>query len=90
MKKTTIIILSVMLVLALAIPSFAANGSLPLNQSSTPSFVDADGDGVCDNYGTNRNFVDADGDGVCDNCPNGGIALRNGTGMRYGRGGGRR
>ena len=33
------------------------------------NFVDADGDGMCDNYGTGRGqyFVDADGDGVCDN-----------------------
>lgn len=43
--------------------------------------VDADGDGICDNYDPNRcpggGFVDADGDGVCDNydpdnCPGGG------------------
>ena len=33
------------------------------------SFYDANGDGVCDNYGTGcgQYFVDADGDGVCDN-----------------------
>lgn len=36
------------------------------------SFVDADGDGICDNYaaqlcGTGAGFVDADGDGICDN-----------------------
>ncbi len=42
------------------------------------NFVDADGDGVCDNYSHNSNgcgrhsncgkgYVDADGDGVCDN-----------------------
>ena len=42
------------------------------------NFADADGDGVCDNYGSNGNgcgkhsgcgkeYVDADGDGVCDN-----------------------
>ena len=38
-------------------------------------FVDADADGVCDNFGTHigrgngtgQGFVDADGDGVCDN-----------------------
>ena len=33
-------------------------------------FADADGDGVCDNYGTRGSgqyFADADGDGVCDN-----------------------
>lgn len=49
-------------------PGLCANGACGTN------FVDADGDGVCDNYGTNcpnpnggGNFVDADGDGVCDN-----------------------
>ncbi len=36
------------------------------------SFVDADGDGICDNYSTygcgmGVGFVDADGDGICDN-----------------------
>ena len=30
-------------------------------------YVDADGDGICDNIGTCPGFVDADGDGVCDN-----------------------
>lgn len=32
-------------------------------------FVDADNDGVCDNYaqGNESNFVDENGDGVCDN-----------------------
>ena len=34
------------------------------------NYVDADGDGVCDNTGAEKcgqNYVDADGDGVCDN-----------------------
>lgn len=33
-------------------------------------YIDADGDGVCDNYqgGACSGYVDADGDGVCDNC----------------------
>ncbi len=30
-------------------------------------YVDADGDGICDNIGTCPRSVDADGDGVCDN-----------------------
>ena len=30
-------------------------------------YVDANGDGMCDNIGTRPGFVDADGDGVCDN-----------------------
>ncbi len=29
-------------------------------------YVDADGDGVCDNLGERPGYVDADGDGVCD------------------------
>ncbi|NJP04999.1 MAG: hypothetical protein HC837_04910 [Chloroflexaceae bacterium] len=52
-------------------------------------FVDADGDGVCDNAGQNQgdgpNFVDADGDGVCDHA---GQPPRDGSGQ--GRGGGPR
>ena len=31
-------------------------------------YVDADGDGVCDNIGSRCAYVDADGDGVCDVC----------------------
>jgi hypothetical protein len=50
------------------------------------NFVDADGDGVCDNAGTGAGagtgFVDADGDGVCDNMGTG-----TGTGTGQGRGG---
>lgn len=32
------------------------------------NYVDANGDGICDNRGTGwgRNYLDADGDGVCD------------------------
>lgn len=59
-------------------------------------FVDADGDGICDNYisgksGRGRFYVDADGDGVCDNAANGSCP-RNGKGRGRGRGrcGGRR
>ena len=45
-------------------------------------FADADGDGVCDNYGAGGRFADADGDGVCDNYGTGG-------GNRYGKNGGK-
>jgi hypothetical protein len=44
--------------------------------SNSPTFVDADGDGVCDNHANKKgccnhkkkqaNFIDTDGDGVCD------------------------
>lgn len=43
-------------------------------------YVDANGDGICDNYasgtGYGRYYVDANGDGVCDNYA---------SGMGYGR-----
>lgn len=53
-------------------------------------YVDADGDGMCDNagagcglYGMGRGYVDADGDGVCDNAGYG--AYGAGRGARRGR-----
>lgn len=57
-----------------------------------PGFVDADGDGVCDNCGQGMgnpnaprlNFVDADGDGICDN-----MGANGGQGRQMGRGAGR-
>lgn len=39
------------------------------------NYVDANGDGICDNRGNYCRFVDADGDGVCD---------YHGTSCRYG------
>lgn len=44
-------------------------------------FVDADGDGVCDNAGSMCAYVDADGDGVCDH-----YAAGQGRGNGQGRG----
>ncbi|MCI8454832.1 MAG: hypothetical protein HFE84_09495 [Lachnospiraceae bacterium] len=32
------------------------------------NFVDADGNGVCDNYESICSYVDTDNDGICDNC----------------------
>ncbi len=54
------------------------------------SFVDADGNGICDNYGTygcgmGAGYVDADGDGVCDNYGTYGCGRGRG-GRGYGRG----
>lgn len=55
-------------------------------------FVDANGDGICDNRGTNgqgAGYVDADGDGVCDNRAAGGGMMRGQErGMGRGAGGG--
>ncbi len=64
-----------------------------------PGFVDADGDGICDNYGTGycggggcgTGFVDEDGDGICDNAGQGCGGYGRGRGCggggcAYGRG----
>ena len=67
-----------------------------------PRFVDADGDGVCDNNrkgkrgrrhngqggqgGQGKNFVDKDGDGVCDNYNNSRGNRGRGRGNGTGRG----
>lgn len=41
-----------------------------VDQACGRAFVDADGGGVCDNFGSGRcaGYVDADDDGVCDAC----------------------
>ena len=66
MKKMVIGTISAALVLSMAVTGAFAAGN---GYGRSRNFVDADGDGVCDNYGTGRGqyFVDADGDGVCDN-----------------------
>ena len=58
--------IAVMLLVGMS-TAFAAGGGLGRN------FVDADGDGICDNAGTGYgvNYVDADGNGVCDNMGSG-------------------
>ena len=70
MKKIRIAAIAAAVVLALGVTTaFAAGGR---------NFVDADGDGICDNRGTGRGcwYVDADGDGVCDNYGAGRWAVR--------------
>ncbi len=57
-KKMIALGLTVCMGLSAGTTAFAAH---PCN------FVDADGDGICDNGDTHCSFVDADGDGVCDN-----------------------
>jgi hypothetical protein len=53
---------------------FAGKGLGPNSQPARPAactnFVDANGDGICDNcrQGLCDSFVDANGDGICDNC----------------------
>ena len=86
MKKMVMGTVSAALVLSLAVTgAFAAGNGRGRN------YVDANGDGVCDNYGTGRGqyFVDADGDGVCDNCTQQGLCPRDGSGRQNGWGRGR-
>lgn len=83
MKSTrTLTVLAFALFAAFAINAFAADPQ-PGTNTTSPTFIDENGDGVCDNYAANggkglglgkgerRNFVDADGDGVCDNTGSG-------------------
>jgi len=62
---------------AVIVLSVCATTALAAGPGRGRYFVDADGDGICDNCGVyhrcgmaatsrGRNFVDADGDGVCD------------------------
>lgn len=77
MKKIRIAAIAAAVVLVLGVTTaFAAGGR---------NFVDADGDGICDNRGTGRGvcYVDADGDGVCDNYGTGRWAGRGCHGCRW-------
>ena len=68
MKKMVMGTISAALVLSMAVTGAFAAG---YGNGRGHNFVDANGDGVCDNYGTGTGrgqyFVDANGDGVCDN-----------------------
>lgn len=56
-------------VLAIAIVvSMCATAAFAAGPGCGRHFVDADGDGVCDNAGSRCAYADADGDGVCDIC----------------------
>ena len=64
------------------------------------NFVDADGDGVCDNWGSGnqrlrtpgcglgqgQGFIDADNEGVCDNWNGQGAGVQRGQGRGLGQG----
>ncbi|MFA6470915.1 MAG: hypothetical protein WCU00_02650 [Candidatus Latescibacterota bacterium] len=83
MKTTKLItVLTFALFVAFASNAFTASPTQGTNSNSA-SFVDENGDGVCDNYSVNggkglglgkgekRNYVDSDGDGICDNTGSG-------------------
>lgn len=73
MRKTLLRIFVVTAVIsALSMSSVLAHGG-----RHRWNYIDANGDGICDNYGGCRGgncyskyYVDADGDGVCDNYEN--------------------
>ena len=98
MKRfTTYTVITLALFLLFTVSAFAVDPA-PGTNTELPSFIDEDGDGICDNYqaggrglglrnGTGANFVDADGNGVCDNAGTGvGRANRAGKGLRNGTG----
>lgn len=63
MKKALVGVLSAAIVLSMcAAAAFAAE------PGCGRYFIDADGDGICDNAGSRCAYVDADGDGICDIC----------------------
>lgn len=58
-----------------AVVSVCGTTALAAGPACGRNYVDANGDGVCDNWGNGGcrwNYVDADGDGICDNRGNGG------------------
>ncbi|MDU5209327.1 MAG: hypothetical protein E6441_08675 [Clostridium sp.] len=67
MKKTLIGILTTVMVLSIGVTSAFA-----VSSRAGENFVDADGNGICDNYDekqniNGKNYIDEDNDGVCDN-----------------------
>lgn len=52
-------------------------------------YVDANGDGICDNRGSSKRncrFTDKNKDGVCDSCDNRGNGNTKGNGRKHGNG----
>ena len=85
-KKILAIVLMGLLVLTL-VPAavFAGYGS---QQGQGIGYVDANGDGICDNHGSAcGNYVDANGDGVCDNAGTVNTGQHGGRGMGHHGGG---
>ena len=52
--------------------SGGGNGGTGVCANTACRYVDANGDGICDNRGTGAcRYVDVNGDGICDTCGNG-------------------
>ncbi len=72
MKKWKLSALALVLTVALGGAALAGTAAACRHHTYRPTlpsccaFVDADGDGVCDNASLHHRFVDEDGDGVCD------------------------
>ena len=66
MKKILVVTLAVIMMM-----SIGTIGAFAMGYGGGRNYVDADGDGICDNAGNGRGYVDADGDGICDNAGNG-------------------
>lgn len=72
MKKLIAILLAVFVLSTAALAAgHGRGGGIRACDGTGSSYADANGDGVCDYYGTGtcgmgRAYVDADGDGVCD------------------------
>ncbi len=92
MKKYFSMTVVILMVLGLSLTDAAAQpfgkGKANMGATKGSKFVDANNDGVCDNYSSTNslrnqtaklNFVDANGDGVCDNT---GTGTGTGTGKR--------
>ena len=62
----------------------SGNGGAGVCVNTACGYVDADGDGICDNRGTGAcRYVDANGDGVCDNCAAVVVRTCGGCGLGY-------
>lgn len=97
-KILAIVILGLLVVALVPAAIFASgngygNGQAQAGIAATTNignnYVDANGDGICDNHGTNcGNYVDTNGDGVCDNYgTNGSFGHHGGRGMGHHNGG---
>ena len=93
-KRTLAMLLAAMMLAALSVAAYAEEPVVSgFGRGQGVGFVDEDGDGVCDYYGTGRGssqgcgqgagFVDEDGDGVCDYF---GTGRGSGQGCGQGRG----
>ncbi len=106
MKKTVVLAVTVLTLSMAGTAVFAAGRGNEFGQNNSGTrmncgrnciytncgagFVDENGDGTCDNYGTygtnkgTGGFIDVDGDGICDNLENRSAETQNGRGKHCG------